>query len=472
METLFDSKLGREVVIDDKGNTEPQAIRHLKQAGTLEVVRKFQNGMAVTGLIGLDLVKLLTQDRTYTRGLQADGSISIPLLRGSDKFVVAEPLTQAERDTVYAIYEFERFKRVFVVNIASQYLSVLQQLDQLRNAEQNYMRLIASTRRVRRLADAGRIPEIQVDQSRQDELRASNRWILAQTSYDQKIDSFKILLGLPTDAAVQLDRDELSKLSAMLDTLVDENTNDEASTQPAPAADAPIELPPMDRGNAGPLEIQEIQAIELALVNRLDLRVAVDEVFDFQRKVAVAADALRADLTLLGSASIGERRGIGSTSDPDARMQFNKGHYEALLGLDLPLERTAERNQYRTSLINLEKAVRDAQELEDRIKLEIRNNLRSLLAARESVRIQAQAVQVAQGRVTSTELFLRANRAEVRDVLEAQEDLLSAQNALTAALIQYRVAELEMQRDLAILEVDEKGLWRERFPEGESNGDG
>ncbi len=73
-------------------------------------------------------------------------------------------------------------------------------------------------------------------------------------------------------------------------------------------------------------------------------------------------------------------------------------------------------------------------------------------------------MKLAKRRVKSTELFLQAGRAEIRDILEAQESLASAQNALTAALVNYRVAELELQRDMGVLEVDEKGNWREYQP--------
>ena len=129
------------------------------------------------------------------------------------------------------------------------------------------------------------------------------------------------------------------------------------------------------------------------------------------------------------------------------------------------LERTAERNAYRNSIITLQQAVRDVQELEDEIKFQIRNALRTLTEARESFRIQERAVKLAEHRVRSTELSLQYARAHIRDWLEAQEDLVSAQNALSAALVRYRVAELELQRDMGVLELDRKGLWREYRPE-------
>lgn len=468
VESLIQTDLEEEVVINDKGDTDRQEVTQTQNKGVLQLSKRLENGMTLTGLIGLDLVNLLTQDRASSRGLYADGSISIPLLRGSERFVVTEPLTQAERNVVYAIYLFERYKGVFAVNIASEYLSVLQQLDQWKNAEDNYKRLLISTRGIRRKAEAGLLPGIQVDQARQNELRARNRWIIAQEGYKRRLDEFKVLLGLPTDAAIELDDTAVEKLSETLKHMMTPQSRPTEEADALPA-DAPATVIPPSPEHAGPLEMEETRAITLALENRLDLRVARGRVDDTQRKVAVAADALRADLTLLGSGSIGERRQLGSAASPDARMRFNEGRYSALVGLDLPLERTAERNLYRNSLIVMEQSVRDYQELEDQIKLEVRDHLRRLLESRESVRIQAEATRLAQRRVQSTDLFLQAGRAQVRDLLEAQEALISAQNALTAALVQYRVAEWALQRDLGLLQVDENGLWKEYIPEGIPN---
>jgi outer membrane protein TolC len=185
----------------------------------------------------------------------------------------------------------------------------------------------------------------------------------------------------------------------------------------------------------------------------------------------VAADALRAELTLFGAAALGEGRSIGSATADDAELRFDKGVYSALLTLDLPLERTAERNAYRNSYISLERAVRNVQILEDRIKLNVRQRLRDLLESRESLKIQAKSVLLAEKRVKSTELFLQAGRGQIqiRDLLDAQNDLLSAQNALTLATVNYRIAELQLQSDMGLLKVDEKGLWREYSPKEVAN---
>jgi outer membrane protein TolC len=287
------------------------------------------------------------------------------------------------------------------------------------------------------------------------------------------MDSFKNSLGLPPDSTIELDRSELQRLVAYSDKFsagVNDTQKAQLNTEPLDA-DAPVTLEPPDMENIGPLEIDETVAIRLAFENRLDLKVAQGEVYDAQRAIVVLADALRAELTLLGSADVGASRSIASAGQDDAEFRMNRGSYSALLTLDLPFERTAERNAYRNGFITLERAVRDVQILEDEIKMSIRSKLRDMLESRESLQIQARSVKLAQKRVRSTNMFLEAGRAEIRDLLEAREDLLSAQNALTSAITQYRVAELELQRDMGVLIIDEHGIWKEFSPKEYNHAD-
>jgi outer membrane protein TolC len=443
--TIFAAFIESEISTDLGGAT---TITGIENRGGLAVSRKLKTGGGIVAQLAVDLVKLLTMDRSSSLGIFGDATISLPL---------------------YAIWAFERFKRTFAVRIASEYLAVLQQLDQLANSEENYRQLIASARRARRQADAGRLPEIQVDQAVQDELRARNIWITAKQTYARDLDAFKISLGLPTDGKVELESEELTRLVEAAGILLKKDIASGAEAETIPPADAPIVLRSINREHGGPYELEEEKAINLALHNRLDLRIAQEQVYDAQRAVIVAADNLRAELTLLGSASLGEGRSLVSAGLPDARLRPDEGLYSALLSLDLPLHRVEERNAFRNSYIELQRSVRDLQSSEDEVKFDIRNLLRDLLVFREGVNIQAQSVQLAQRRVASTGLFLQAGRAEIRDLLEAQEALFTTQNGLSRAVVSYRIAELALQRDMGLLQVNEKGLWKEYQP-GESDG--
>ena len=182
--------------------------------------------------------------------------------------------------------------------------------------------------------------------------------------------------------------------------------------------------------------------------------------------VQTCALPIWAELTLGGTAGFGSRRSsAGSAASDDAQFRLNEGVFSGLLTLNFPIERTAERIAYRNSLITLERSVRSVQTQEDQIKLSVSSTLSTMRQARENLYIQTKAVIIAEKRVKSVSLFLEAGRAQMRDLLEAQDALLSAQNGLTSAAVGYRVAELEMQRNMGLLNVDERGLWQESLPE-------
>ena len=320
---------GQMKILASQDGSGTDTLKGLENDGSLGAERTFENGINLNTALAVGFANLLSPDKASSFGPMADASISIPLLRGSGAHIVMESLTQAERDVVYAIYGFERFKREFAVDVARVYLGVVRQLDSAKNAEENYRRLIASARRSRRLADAGRTPEIEVDQAVQSELRARDRWISAQQSYKRQLDSFKSLLGLPGDARVELDRNDLKLLVQPASELIKE-ISEEARTkerQDIPPADEAIELVPPDRKNAGPLELEEADAIRLALEKRMDMKVAMGEVVDAQRGVVVAADALGPELTLFGSADLGGSRSISSATSDDARLKTREGIY-------------------------------------------------------------------------------------------------------------------------------------------------
>lgn len=428
-------------------------------AATLRATQALKTGGQLTLRLGIDLVKLLQPGGFTTESVFGDASISVPLLRGAGRRVAAEGLTQAERNTLYAIYDFEDYKRGFAVGIARQYLSALQNDDRVRNAEENYRSLIIASRRARRLLQAGSLPPIQVDQAIQDELRARNRWVSARAAAEGSLDNFKLQLGLPVDAVIQLQRSEFEALSATYALAGADEVPpaiEVAADDAALPADAAVILEEESPVPPGPFELPYDEALQLAFERRLDLRIADGRVADARRALAIGVNRFLPNLDLQ----------VQGRSDAETfeRLDANTGSYSAGLFLDLPLNRTRETIAYRQSLIALESAVRSVQELEDRIKLDIRSRLRALREARDSLHIQGLSVTLARRRVRGADLNLQAGRVPIRDLLEAQEALLSAQNALASAAVAYRLAELDLQRDLGVLIVTPDGLWREFTP--------
>ncbi len=403
--------------------------------------KKFTTGLELTAQLGLDLVKLLTSPNNSSLGIFVDTTISIPLLRGAGKDIVREPLTRAERELVYAIYRFERFKRVFAVTLVSDYLQVVKQLDVIKNEANNYKGLQEVVTISRRLSEAGRLPEIQVDQAFQDMLQARDRWLVAEQNYGRLLDRFKMTLGLPPDALIELDPEELKLLAGHFtddsQSPREENNNDQS-------------FPSLTDFNR--------DFILTALENRTDLRVAHGYLHDANRALRIAADAFLPGVNLTGTASFGEGRSLASAGEDNARLRPERGFFSAFLDLDRPFNLTEERNAYRQSLLDVDQAKRDVQELEDQIKLDVRNRLRDKIEYKEVTIIQEKSVELATRRVDSTTLLLKAGRSQMRDLLEAQEALVRAKNSLTAARVNKNIAELARARDMGTLHVGEDDL--------------
>ncbi|MHC4727997.1 MAG: TolC family protein, partial [Planctomycetota bacterium] len=296
-----------------------------------------------------------------------------PLLHGGDRRVVLENLTQAERDTLYEVRSFNRFRKKFVVSVISQYYGVMQQLDEVKNAQTNYNTLSQVYERIEKLANAGRVPRFELDRALQEKLKAFDISIQAEREYKQALDEFKITLSLPTTVEFQLDENELEALRAA------------ERVKP---------------------DFSEAEVIEAALLRRLDMANSADAVIDARRKVFVAADALRAELNLIGSAdAVSARRANRNTLRP-----FNE-EYSLGFELDLPLDRVPEQHVYRKALITSTQRQRDYELASDKVRLQVRQAYRKLDEAAERHKVQLEALQLAETRFNKTYLLLQYDKA-------------------------------------------------------------
>ncbi|MBK9383565.1 MAG: TolC family protein [Planctomycetes bacterium] len=371
------------------------------------------------GSLGLSILssfsRIIVQDDEWSFGNALSASFTTPIMRGFGYWIAREPLTQAERDSLYAVREFRRFQRTFTVSIASQFLRVLQQKANLRNAEENLKSLRLNANRQREFHEAGRIDIVQLGQAAQDELSAEQRVVTASAALDSTLDQLKLTLGVPTVAKFAVLERDLEKLNEQI---------------------AEVFTP------------DEELCIQLARTLRQDLMVTRGRVVDADRQVNIAANALQMGLDLSLSTSV-------PTDDRQPfDFNFEQTRYAAGLAWDLPIQRLPERNTYRRSLITREQARRAYEQARDQVDLEVRRGLRTLEQARLSYDIQRSALQLAEKRVDSARDRQAAGRATVRDFLESQRDLLTAQDATYAALIAYVIAKLELVRDLEILEIN------------------
>ena len=383
------------------------------------------DGAMISIDIAMDWTRFLTGDPRTSLASILSADASQPLLRGRGRRIVQEDLTQAERDVLYQIRTFNRYRKDFVVSIADDYYRVLELKSSVTNAENSYYRFVESRKRLQIEAEAGQARPFDVDEAEQQALNAENRWVQAQQSYERALDEFKVTLSLPPDAEIELDENELKALE---------------------------EIGIIEPG----YELDE--AVETASLRRLDLANSRDRIDDTARKVELAADGLGIELNLFGSAN------VGSTPETDFdRLQFHRGNYSfGLESGDLGLDKKAERNAYRKALIALEQKQREYELERDRMELDVRQALRTLRAEAERYRIQRLALDLAERRLETQQLLLEIGQSNVRLLLESQGALLEAQNDVTSALVSHAIAKLGFFRDIGILQIKPDGMWEQQ----------
>ena len=381
----------------------------------VSVQKLFQTGASVTATLANDLV-LYFDGKPKVPDLTL--KLTQPLLRGAGAEIAAEVLTQAERDVVYAVRDYSHYQKTFAIETVGEYFRVLQDKDAVRNSYNNYLNLQKARDRAEAMAEAERLARYQVDQARQSELSARVKYLKAVESYRQALDSFKQRLSLPLGEALRLEDRALTDLVAQ---------------------------------GLTPLELDERHGYLMAVTNRLDVLNEVDRFEDAQRKVRVAASDLKPGLDVVVDASL--KKQFYSSFSPE-EFASTSG-----LKLKLPLNQLTERNAYRTSLINFEKQMRKLATELDSLRENIREGIRALEQERENYFIQKAALDLARQQVEVMPLLLQNDDADIRDQLEAQADLVEAQNDVTSAVVDYHVARWNLLKNLGALSVEGEQFW-------------
>src|SRR5690349_5675083 len=189
----------------------------------------------------------------------------MPLLRGFG-MVSREPLMASGGRLVYAVRDFEEFRRSFAVTIARSYFNLLAGQQGIRNRRVNLASSIDLRERSQAMFDANRLSGLEVQRARQQELTAQSQLINAEENYQSQLDAFKVLLGMPVEEGLDVAAEEM--------------------TVPIP-------------------KLTPDAAVALAHRYRLTLTTAADRVDDAMRAVKNSANGLLPDVTLTASGTLG-----------------------------------------------------------------------------------------------------------------------------------------------------------------------
>ena len=368
-----------------------------------------------------DFIRYISGDPRSVMSSEIGATFTRPLLRDAGFKADIENLTQAERDLLYEVRNFVRFRKDFSVQIASAYYGVLGFRDEAQNNFLNFQSSHKAGDRTRDLAAEGRTTQTDLGRIEQQELSAESAWVNAVRSYQRSLDDFKIQIGIPVDSKIVLDDKELQQLK--------------------------IHHP----------KINVDDAIRIALAARLDYQNARNGQEDSVRKVVLAADRLKPQLDFVAHGALDSpKKGRGLTFPELANYNWDVG-----ATVDLPLERKAERNAYRAALIAQEQARRNADLQRDQIELQIRESWRTLEQAKRNYEINEIGVKLAERRVEEQELLAEFGRAKALDQVDAQNALLSSKVQLTQALVAHTIARLQFWDNMGILYIKHDGQWED-----------
>lgn len=398
-------------------------------SGTLSKQFLIGDIMLISADLTTDWFRYLTGEPGTSLSSVLTATLSAPLWGTGAAKIAREELTQAERDVLYSIRSFNRFRQEFVVNIISEYYDVLQQRASVEIQKASYERIADSTNQFRLEVEVGKRAAVDLGEALQSELTAEQNLVTRSQSYERALDEFKITLALPTDKEIKLDPNELRFLETI--------------------------------GVSSP-EYSVEDAINMALAQRLDLANVRDSLIDAERRLVLAAQGLGPQVELNATADV---YSYDSTSLPDTeniiRLRFHEGTYTMGVNANWPLNQTTERNNYRQALITVHQQQRDYDEQIDRIKLQVRDSYRNLVQTAESYRIQKIGMELAQKRVEAEKLSLQYGRGTVRLLLDSEDSLVQAQDDVVDALVNHMIAKLSFFRDVGVLRVKPDGMWEQ-----------
>ncbi len=355
----------------------------------------------------------LASERSY--GTEVGIELSQPLLRGFGYEVSHENHTQAERNLIYAVRDFELFRQQLSIDIVGAYYELVSQRQTLNNQEENLLQARFDRKKAEALLQVDRNNDEQVFRARRREVQAEADLIDARAAYQRALDNLKIQLGLPIETWLE----------------IVPNT------------------PPFE-----PLVVAADRAVKIARQFRLDIRTSAERIVDAERSLRIAENALQPDIGLSLSYGL-------SGSDHDF-LGADPEDWSLSAGLDvgLPLQRTDERIALRRAEFSLNQAKRDLQLSLDRLDFAVRDQLRRLSSTEQQVALQIELIAHELRAVTVTEIRYASGDLDNRDLLEARQGLIDAENRLIDLKANHVGQRLDLLRILGLLIVDEEGQFQ------------
>ncbi len=263
----------------------------LEHDNNLQMQKLYASGAELVIGLANSLVWQFSSPGSYNANTLLDFSLIQPLLRAGGRAVVLEALTESERAMLANIRQMEQFRRGFYTEIiagrnpgpgpssgalsigslspsfpsgSAGFLGLLGSQVLIRNQRVNVSVVQTNLDQLEAFFEANRLDRLQVEQTRQDLLNAQGNLIGLENDYQGRLDSFKILLGLPPDLDIRVADPLLDRFNLIAPSMLE--TSDAVSRLLAKLRMKEKPLPP---DLAGELEgIRRMAAAQLKLVQQ------------------------------------------------------------------------------------------------------------------------------------------------------------------------------------------------------------
>ena len=331
-------------------------------------------------------------DDTYSSELAV--TLNQPLLRGANREVVRAFVDAAEFSARTARRELYRAQVATVFSTIGAAYQVVRQAAFLRLSEESAARLEGHARAARARERAGLASSLDVFRATLEQNEARDSLVAAQEAYEDALDLLRVELALPLSAELAVD------------------------------------LPLM----VEPLGLTEAEAVQVAMQNRVELEQADENAFEAERRSRVARDGTRPDLDL--SVSFGR---FGTSDDLSRSLDLDQDALSVSLLTSSDLSRTAERAFFEQTRLDVASSLRSRELVADQVVREVRAAFRAL--RREAKRVEIQEDQIRQAKSKLAVARVKFDRALATnfDLIEAEDELRTAETNLISATIAYIV---------------------------------
>lgn len=399
----------------------------IRGAEDQEIVRQSDAALSVLGLLPTGAEVSLTG----TAGkLSGDGSvldsgasgdvtarISQPLLAGFGYEASHEFLTDAERQALYDVRDFELRRQDLALRVQREFYGIVSQKAVVRNREATLAQFEFLKRRSETLFAVDRVSEVDKFRAAREALSAENSLVDARQELASRLDRFRVLLGI--ESKVPLD---------VIDDIPEVSLDD----------------------------LQLADAVDTALTNRIELMTARDQVDDAERRLRLREQELLPQLRLVAQRTRSSRPGERLYDT----LGLSEDDYSMALELELPLDRVRERSALRAARVELSRNRRAQAELEDQVILSVRESLRDFRSSANSLAIQRQIVISEEKNTKVARLRFENGEIGNRDLTDAQNNLVDAQDRLVRERVNVELARVQLLRDLGVLTLEEDGTWK------------